>query len=186
MEENTPRRKVTIDLVKANIFSIVLMVGTAIALLVPYYLIWHPTTSLLGHGATPLEWLAILAVMLAGIIAHELIHGLTWSCYAPSGWQSIRFGVIWKMLTPYCHCNEPLPKRAYMLGAMMPCLVLGLAPALTALAIGCLPLLLWGIFFIAAASGDIWMTWLLTKERPDSLILDHPSEAGFYVIEATA
>ena len=41
----------------------------------------------------------------------------------------------------------------------------------------------WGIFFIAAAAGDIWMTWLLTKEDRHSLVLDHPSEAGFYIIE---
>ena len=26
------------------------------------------------------------------------------------------------------------------------------------------------------------MTWLLTKENPKSLVLDHPSEAGFYII----
>ena len=38
-------------------------------------------------------------------------------------------------------------------------------------------------FFIAAAAGDIWMTWLLTKENPKSLVLDHPSEAGFYIID---
>ena len=35
--------------------------------------------------------------------------------------------------------------------------------------IGNLPLLAWGIFFIAAAAGDIWMTWLLTKENPKSI-----------------
>jgi len=46
-----------------------------------------------------------------------------------------------------------------------------------------MPLLVWGIFFIAAAAGDIWMTWLLTKENPKSMVLDHPSEAGFYIID---
>ena len=63
----------------------------------------------------------------------------------------------------------------------MPCIVLGVLPAIVALFIGSLPLLAWGIFFIAAAAGDIWMTWLLTKEDRHSLVLDHPSEAGFYI-----
>ena len=45
------------------------------------------------------------------------------------------------------------------------------------------PMLAWGIFFIASAAGDIWMTWLLTKENPKSMVLDHPSEAGFYIID---
>ena len=34
-----------------------------------------------------------------------------------------------------------------------------------------------------SAAGDIWMTWLLTKENPKSMVLDHPSEAGFYIID---
>ena len=39
------------------------------------------------------------------------------------------------------------------------------------------------IIFISAAGGDIWMAWLLTKESPDCTVLDHPTEAGFYVFE---
>ena len=112
-----------------------------------------------------------------------VIHGLTWACFAKNGWKSISFGVWWKVLTPYCHCNEPMPIPNYMIAAMMPCIVLGVIPAVVALFIGSLPMLAWGIFFIAAAAGDIWMTWLLTKENPKSMVLDHPSEAGFYIID---
>jgi hypothetical protein len=67
--------------------------------------------------------------------------------------------------------------------AMMPCVILGIIPSIVAMFIGNLPLLAWGIFFIAAAAGDIWMTWLLRKENPKSMVLDHPSEAGFYIID---
>ena len=176
-------RKVAIDLVKANVFSVVLMVVSAVSLLVPFFLIWKDKGSFGSLVGTGREWIWLFVAMLAGIVVHELIHGITWACYAKSGWKSISFGVIWKMLTPYCHCDVPLRKREYMMGAMMPCIVLGIIPSIVALCIGSLPLLVLGIFFIAAASGDIWMTWLLTKEAPDCLVLDHPSEAGFYVIE---
>ncbi len=179
----TKGRKVAIDLAKANLFSIAIMAATAIALLVPFFLIWHgrkPFDQLVG--GLP-EWEIALVLMFVGIVVHELIHGITWACFAKSGWRSISFGVIWKMLTPYCHCNEPLHMRAYISGAMMPCIVLGIIPAIAGLCVGSLPLLVWGIFFIAAAAGDIWMTWLLTKEDPRSLVLDHPSEAGFYIID---
>jgi hypothetical protein len=90
---------------------------------------------------------------------------------------------MWKLLTPYCHCDEPMHIPGYMMGAMMPCVVLGIIPSIVAMFIGNLPLLAWGIIFIAAAAGDIWMTWLLTKENPKSMVLDHPSEAGFYIID---
>ena len=173
-----PGRKVAIDIGKANVVAIIIMVVAAVVLLVPFFLIWGKPS--LGDFRSAWVW---LVAMLAGIVVHELIHGATWACYAKSGWRSISFGVMWKLLTPYCHCDEPLPIRGYMMGAVMPCIVLGIAPSIVALCIGSLPLLLWGIFFIAAAAGDLWMTWLLTKENPNSMVLDHPSEAGYYIIE---
>ena len=73
--------------------------------------------------------------------------------------------------------------HAYMSGSMMPCIILGILPAIAAMCTGDFLLLVWGISFIGAAAGDIWITWLLTKENPKSMVLDHPSEAGFYIID---
>ena len=182
-KEEIKGRKVTIDIVKANWFAAIVLVVSAIAFFVPFVLIWKgrkPTDEL--TGGYPEFWLSTL-LLIAGIVVHELIHGVTWACYAKSGWKSISFGVMWKFLTPYCHCSEPMHVRGYIMGAMMPCVVLGIVPAVAALCIGSLPLLMWGIIFIAAAAGDIWISWLLTKESPGSLVLDHPSEAGFYIID---
>ena len=176
-------RKVAIDIVKANIFAVAIMIMATIVLLGPFYLIWReckPMMEMLGSGT---QWGVALVAMFIGIVVHELIHGITWACYAPSGWKSISFGVMWRLLTPYCHCDEPMRIPGYMMGAMMPCVILGVIPSIVAMFIGNLPLLAWGIFFIAAAAGDIWMTWLLTKENPKSMVLDHPSEAGFYIID---
>ena len=184
MEENEVKgRKVTIDIMKANVFALVILVVSAIMFLVPFYLIWKdkkPIDELLGSVS---QWSITFILFIVGVVVHELIHGLTWACYAKSGWKSISFGMIWKMLTPYCHCDEPMRIPGYMMGAMMPCIILGVIPAVVALFIGNLPLLAWGILFIASAAGDIWMTWLLTKENPKSLVLDHPSEAGFYIFD---
>lgn len=105
-EEN--RRKVSIDIVKANIFALAIMVIAAIVLLVPFFLIWggrKPMMELLGNGT---QWIVAFVGMIIGIVVHELIHGITWACYAPSGWKSISFGVMWKMLTPYCRCDAPV------------------------------------------------------------------------------
>ncbi len=184
MKTQIPKgRKVTISIVKANVFAIVLMVVSAIAFLPPFFMIWkdRKTVSELFGGFG--NWSIVPILMIAGILVHELIHGLTWACFARNGWKSISFGVIWKLLTPYCHCNEPMRIPGYMMGAMMPCIVLGIIPAIASLFVGSLPLLVWGVFFVAAAAGDIWMTWLLTKENRNSFVLDHLSEAGFYVID---
>ncbi len=172
-----------IDIVAANVFSIVLLIVSGVVFIVPFYLIWG-TAGWEGErsifGFAGIWW---LIAFLIGIVVHELLHGIGWACYAKSGWKSISFGVMWKMLTPYCHCNEPMSVKAYLVGALLPLVVLGIIPAVVSLIIGSIPLLAWGILFIAAAAGDIWMSWLLTKEDPESTILDHPSEAGFYVFD---
>ena len=106
----------------------------------------------------------------------------------------IQFGAIlsvvclyWKRFFRIDH--SPAPEGASLFGQLKHkfyfywLLIVGVIPAIVALFIGSLPMLAWGIFFIAAAAGDIWMTWLLTKENPKSMVLDHPSEAGFYIID---
>ncbi|MCR4560145.1 MAG: DUF3267 domain-containing protein [Bacteroidales bacterium] len=65
----------------------------------------------------------------------------------------------------------------------MPCIVLGIIPAVAALFVGSFALLLFGIVFIGAAAGDIWVSRLLTKEKSHCMVLDSPTEIGFYVIE---
>ena len=181
--EGRSRRKVAIDLIKANIFAVVIMLVVGIALLVLFFLIWHDRRPIGELVGTAPEWIVMFVAAIVGIVIHEVIHGITWACYARRGWKSISFGIIWKYLTPYCHCDEPMRIRPYQLACLMPCFVVGVIPSIIALFIGNLPLLLWGIFFIAAAAGDIWMAWLLTKENPESLVLDHPSEAGFYIYD---
>jgi len=181
------KRKVAIDLVKANYFSIALLVGAIIVFGVPFLLIWGKSLShsfldeVLGGNKWNYVWLVVLPLL--GIVAHELIHGITWSFFAPNGWRSISFGVIWKMLTPYCHCDDPMRRKGYLWGAMMPCIILGIIPAVVSLFNGSIAWLVWGVFFIAAAAGDIWMSWLMLKEKPGCLVLDHPSEAAFYVFD---
>ena len=180
-------RKVTIEIVKANIFAVVLMLVAGIVLLVPYILIWRDqwTKNTIDQffDTLPSYCGLFFVLMIVGIVVHELIHGITWACFAPSGRKSISFGIMWKMLTPYCHCNEPMRPRPYIIGALMPLIVLGIIPAIICLISGSLFLLVWSTIFISAAGGDIWIVLLLMKERHDCTVLDHPSEAGFYVFD---
>jgi len=124
---------------------------------------------------------AYFFLLIAGTILHELIHGITWSRYTDRGFKSIKFGILWKMLTPYCHCQEPLTVRQYIAGAIMPALILGIMPALASILTGSLGLLVFGIFFTMAAGGDFMIINLLRKENKNNLVEDHPSEAGCFI-----
>ena len=85
------------------------------------------------------------------------------------------------MLTPYCHRKEPLNVSQYMIGAIMPAIILGFIPLILAIFIGNLGLLIFGMFFTLAAGGDFLIINLIRKENKDDLVQDHPSEAGCYI-----
>lgn len=182
-------RKETINIGTANTVSVVILLASAIVLYAVFFLLYDyrdwinaSTMDLIidrfGH-----YYLKSMIVLIVGIVVHELIHGLTWGLFAKSGFKSISFGVMWKMLTPYCHCSEPLKVPYYAIGGLMPLITLGVIPALVAIVIKSLFWLTMAIIFIAAAAGDIMIVWKLRKENRDNMILDHPSEAGYLVYE---
>ena len=179
----------TFDLMKANLYAIFSIIPVLILYGVPFVLLWRNTFSkvalknfidefTLGIGG---NFVSILLVMTIGIIAHELIHGITWAMYTKNGFKSIKFGVLWKVLTPYCHCSEPLKVKHYITGAIMPAIILGFLPFVYSLFTGNALWLFFGIFFTMSAVGDFLIVNLVRKEDMNSLVLDHPSEVGCYV-----
>ena len=179
----------TFDLMKANLYAIFSIIPVLILYGVPFVLLWRNTFSKVAlksfiHEFTLGIWgnfVSILLVMTIGIIAHELIHGITWAMYTKNGFKSIKFGVLWKVLTPYCHCSEPLKVKHYITGAIMPAIILGFLPFVYSLFTGNALWLFFGIFFTMSAVGDFLIVNLVRKENMNSLVLDHPSEVGCYV-----
>lgn len=131
--------------------------------------------------AFPDNPLVVLAILAGGIIAHEGLHGLTWALFCKGGFQSIRFGFMIKLLAPYCHCTVPLKLGPYILGGLMPGVIMGILPSVYALWQGSMDWLLFGIFFTVAAGGDFAMMLLLRRLPATVKVKDHPSELGCYV-----
>jgi len=185
--EDYSKEKMTINLVWANVFGLLIFIPVALVFGLPYFLIWKEQFSIkrIIESVSPdflgLGFLLIFVIMIFGIIVHELIHGLFWSRYTKQGFKSIKFGVLWQMLTPYCHCKEPLKVKQYILGAIAPAILLGIIPSLLAILIGNSGLLVFGMFFTVAAAGDFLIIRLIWKENWEDFVLDHPSEAGCYI-----
>lgn len=185
--ENYIKEIRTIDLAKANIFSLLLFIPIILVYGLPFYLIWGELDFIglfvESFKENPLFSIAIVIVLLAGIVVHELIHGATFALFAKHGFKSIKFGILLKMLTPYCHCKEPLRVKEYIVGAIMPAIILGLLPGIIAIFIGDVFLLIFAIFFTGAAAGDFMIINLIWKEDKDTMVLDHPSEAGCFIFK---
>lgn len=165
-----------IDIYKASKLAFILFVVVGLLFGIPFYILRSPE-----FKSSWQDILIFVLLLIGGIVLHELIHGLFFGLFAKHKLRSIRFGVLWEYLSPYCHCTEPLKLRHYVVGALMPAFILGLIPAVVSLFNGNLMSLILGVFFISAAASDFMVVWILRKESPDNFVLDHPSEAGCYI-----
>lgn len=190
-ESGTPRTR-QYDIQKANAWSLVFYGLLVPVYLLPYYAIWvgewdwQGFVQVLknsGDDHSLLGSLVVILVVFGGIVVHELVHGLTWAYHARQGWQSIRFGVFWKALAPYCHCEEPMLRNHHLKAILMPGLVLGVVPALTGLALGLPNWVLFGWFFTGAAGGDVIMAGMMLKEPATVKLQDMDNALGFYIYE---
>lgn len=176
------KTELTVGIVRANIFAILLAIPLCIVAITAFALL-NPDATFFTDGT---NMIVVLVAYIGLIVVHELIHGITWSLYAPNRWHDIDFGFMKEYLTPYCTCATPLPKGSYILGALMPLIVLGIIPCALGIAIGSVTLLFIGILMIVSAGGDILIVIELLRYRSDAaeqLIYDHPTQAGCVLFE---
>ena len=184
------KKEVTMGAGEANIYALVFLIPIIIVLAIPYYYIWSEQFTmekieeyLEARDAWTYIDIAIgMVILLISIITHELLHGLGWSIYAKKGWKSIKFGMNWKFLTPYCHCKEPRLLNKYRFGSVLPAIILGIIPSIIAIITGHLGLMAFGFFFTFAAGGDFLILWLLRNEYSTDFVQDHPDKIGCFII----
>ena len=184
LEERGYRRKdLTVGLVKANLFVILLSIPVMIITMALFFLKNRDMGDLSFSGTSFLVFFVLFAGL---IVVHELIHGLTWAIHAEGRFSSIEFGFIKEYFTPYCVCKSPLGKGQYILGAVMPLLILGILPTAAGILFGN-GLLFWiGIVMTLSAGGDILIVLqilLYKSPAPEKLFVDHPTQAGVVVYE---
>lgn len=171
------KRDLSVSMERANL--IVLFIAPPVVIL--QFLLFeflHPSGALMTWHIA-----AFVLIVLAGVVVHELIHGVTWALFGRKPWSSIKFGVQTRTLTPYCHVKEPIEVSAYRIGAFMPGLLVGVLPFIYSLVTGD-PNWFWFSLIHTSASGGDWLVlWLLRNVKKGSLVEDHPSQAGCYVIE---
>lgn len=177
------RQDLIIDIVKANIGALVIMMPFVIVMGVLYYTVnMHKGISRFSLSS----YMMFLGLFLFLIIAHELIHGITWSIFTPNHMKDIEFGVIWSAVTPYCTCGQPLSKKQFIIGAAMPTLILGFGLGIVSIVTGQLMMFLLAEALILGGGGDFLIIIKLLRfnsDRKEQLYYDHPYECGLVVFE---
>lgn len=137
-----------------------------------------------GGSANRFEFMfdpLVLVAVIALIVVHELIHGFTWGLFSKNHYRDIEFGVIWKCLMPYCTCTAPLKKGPYILGGLMPLMVLGLIPLAYGIVTSTPGVTVVGMLMTLCAGGDVLIVIKLLRFRTtasDVVIYDHPTCGG--------
>jgi hypothetical protein len=189
-EEPYQQIELTATATEANIKALAFAFPVMLLLLVPYIMLWPEQFSSETLRSIVAEYgsrilflpLGMMLVFIPGAVVHELLHGLTWAAFCEKGVKSITYGVHWEALTPYCHCEEVLPLRPYILGGIMPGLVMGLLPSIAGIIWGNPWMFFFGLFFTLAAAGDMLVLWMLRRCKITDLVQDHPEKIGCYVL----
>ena len=179
------RVDLTVSIVKANVFAIILLFPV---MALGMWLFWLKNGSLTGGIAFKSigGLLLFVLVMAVLVVAHELIHGLSWSLFTPHRFGDIEFGFMKQYLTPYCACLVPLTKGQYIFGALMPLVLLGILPMAAGILMGSMATLFMGIVMTVSAAGDIMIVWCLLTYRSQAetvVYMDHPTQAGGVIFE---
>lgn len=176
------KKDLTVGVLQANIMALVIMLPFVV-IVFGIYLRVNPVGRMAFsfHGV-----IAFFIAVLLLIVFHEAIHGLTWGIFAKGHRNAIAFGVIWKTLTPYCTCAEPLTKWQYVSGCAMPTLVLGFGLAAIAAAIGNFWFLVLSEIMLLSGGGDFFIILkilLFKHSKHDVLYYDHPYACGVVAFE---
>lgn len=169
--------KKTISILWANLLAVVLFAVVAVAGWAIMYSLWDN----LHFGG--IDSLIFLVGIVLGLVVHELVHGVTWLLLLKKGFSHLSFGLMTGAV--YCHIDVPMDKRKYVIGALMPLLLVGVVPWVAAILSGSLTWMLIGAVMISGAIGDIMIVWTLRSEPASTLVYDHPSEVGCYVYHKT-
>jgi len=179
------KNDLSISMVAANNYSLIFALPLTILFLFLFLISWGKIGLIQARHEIVHYLGTFIIVILAGIFLHELIHGIAWSLLGKKSIKTIRYGVNWKVLSPYAHCREALPIQAYRLGAILPAVIQGFIPVFIGLLTGSGVVFLYGLIFTAAAGGDLVVLWLLRHESSKEWVLDHDSRAGCYIIDSS-
>lgn len=177
------KKDLTTTALKANVLGLLYGVIVMVAI----FLIGIACGGTLKGSDSPWKGIITMVLFFVLVVVHELIHGITWNLFTKGGFKkNIEFGFIVQALTPYCTCKAPLSKGAYMLGSMMPCIVLGILPSIAGFLLEDALVFGLGAMMILAAGGDLLVTQMILTHKTDAkerLFFDHPTEIGLVTFE---
>ena len=173
----------SISMLKANLYSLPLVIVLIVLLTGPFLLIWDKQQLLSSFPIIYLNLALFIPVLIIGAVLHEMLHAVSFLIIGKVPAENIKLGFQWRSLTPYAHCKIPVKASLYRISLLMPALVMGIIPWFIALITGNGWLLVYAVIFTIVGGGDILTIWIIRKATSEQLVQDHPRNCGCYVYE---
>ncbi|MBC8416057.1 MAG: DUF3267 domain-containing protein [Candidatus Cloacimonetes bacterium] len=173
----------SISMLKANLYSLPLVIVLIVLLTGPFLLIWDKQQLLSSFPIIYLNLEIFIPILILGAVLHEMLHALSFLILGRVSVENVKLGFQWRSLTPYAHCKIPVKASMYRISLLMPALVMGIIPWFIALITGNGWLLVYAVIFTIVSGGDILTIWIIRKAKKDQLVQDHPHNCGCWVFE---
>ena len=164
----------TFSALEANVWSIPIIIAIAILFFGSFYIIYGKEFLLDGLRSNYLRLYFFIPIFITGCFFHELLHALGFIWFGRVNFSNIKFGVIWKYITPYAYCRIPVSAKVYKISLLMPLIILGIIPYFVSIIWGLLWLNIYSTIFSMLAGGDLLVFFAIKKVDGELLLEDHP------------
>ena len=171
LAENYAKEELTFKTGREMVFAFIVMVISGLVFGLPFYLLWterireaFDRTEAVDLQTRLITGAVALGIIAIGLVIHELIHGFFFAIFSKNKFKSIKFGLVLKKGYAYCKCKEILRTNQYVVGLLMPTMILGIIPSIISLFIGSSDLLLFGTILTGAGGSDILVFKKLAKD----------------------
>jgi len=177
------QEELTFNPVRELLFGLFLFLTTGLAFGIPFFLRWGSYF----HGffdyaefSFIIRFMAIngilgIVIFILGIITHEILHGIFYALFLKNGLKSIKIGIVLKKGFAYCESKEVMRTNQFIIGLMMPTIILGIIPSIISIFNGSMGLFLFGLVFTMAGAGDILILTRIIKDRNETWFENLPS-----------
>ena len=173
---------ISVSMGEANRRAIPLVFLSIMLIVLAHWTIWGRVSILHGFHVFS-NLLFFIPMVVLGSMLHEVLHAVGWVWFGLTPITTIRFGFQLEAFTMYAQCCVPLESRAYRAGLALPGVVLGVLPVLVGMVSGIAWVTMCGALFVAVATGDALVLWMIRSVPQGVCVIDHPTQVGCQIVD---
>ena len=165
-----------------NILCVLLLIILGQLFGILYYKIWGNFGIVFDYSipimARIFNAIVTVSILLGFLVLRETIQGVYWSKYT-----EVKITIILKSVFRLLYCSEPIKIGHYIIGLIMPSIILGIIPLIIGIIFESIFVYGFGLLFIIAGAGDFYIIYQIGKKDKKCFIKDMDEKIGIIIYE---